>query len=131
MSVVAAVAARLRTGVPSRVTFEFAVPDGDLPTAYLLVRATPATEFPSRAADSTSVVSWTVRVLSIARHADPFKGARTADAGLSMVRDALRDHRPVDQWPLRFESSADAFRDESLPDTTFVAAAQYSLRNQL
>ncbi len=131
MTLVEDVAARLRAHVTSRTVFEFAVPDGPLPTAYLLVRATPASERATRMADSTSVVSWTVRVLSVARHADSFKGARTADTGLSMARDALRDFRPVGQWPLRYETGVDAFRDESLPDTTFIAAAQYSLRNQL
>lgn len=132
MTLVEDVAARLRAQVSSRTTFELAVPDGPLPTAYLLVRATPAAESGERMTETTDHVSWTLRVLSVARHADPYKGARTADAGLVMARDALRDFRPGSgAWRLRYEAGNDATRDESLPDTTFVAAAQYALRVNL
>jgi len=63
---------------------------------------------------------------------DPFKAARTADVGSSMARAALRDYRPLlGPWRMRFELSADAYRDESLPETTFVAAIQYAVRTSL
>mgnify|MGYP003588834947 FL=1 len=132
MTLVEVVAARLRAHVTSRTVFEFAVPDGPLPTAYLLVRATPASERATRMTDTTDHVMWTVRVLSVARHVDPFKAARTADVGSSMARTALRDYRPLlGPWRMRFELSADAYRDESLPETTFVAAIQYAVRTSL
>ena len=38
MTLVEDVAARLRAQVPSRAVYELAVPDGPLPTAYLLLR---------------------------------------------------------------------------------------------
>lgn len=126
------VAARLRSQVPSRVVFELAVPDGDLPAAYLLVRATPSSELSERMTDTTDHVSWTVRVLSVARHVDPFKAARTADAGAGFAREALRGYRPLSgPWRLRYELSLDATRDESLPETTFAAAVQYAVRRNL
>lgn len=132
MTLVEDVAARLRAQVSSRTTFEYAVPDGALPAAYLLVRATPADEAGERMTDTTDHVMWTVRVLSVARHSDAFKAARTADAGSSMARTALRDFRPsLGPWRLRFAASSDAFRDESLPDSTFVAAVQYAVRTPL
>lgn len=132
MTLVEDVAARLRTQVPSRAVYELAVPDGPLPTAYLLLRATPSDEAGQRMTDTTDHVMLTVRVLSVARHADPFKAARTADVGSSMARAALRDFRPAaGPWRLRFAASSDAFRDESLPDSTFVAAVQYAVRTPL
>jgi len=132
MTLVEDVAARLRAQVPSRAVYELAVPDGPLPTAYLLLRAAPSDEAGQRMTDTTDHVMWTVRVLSVARHVDPFKAARTADVGSSMARAALRDYRPLlGPWRMRFELSADAYRDESLPETTFVAAIQYAVRTSL
>ena len=78
MTLVEDVAARLRAQVPSRAVYELAVPDGPLPTAYLLLRAAPSDEAGQRMTDTTDHVMWTVRVLSVARHVDPFKAARTA-----------------------------------------------------
>ena len=129
MALVEDVAARLRTQVPSRAVYEHAVPDGTLPAAYLLVRAAVTGEGSERFCDTTHVVSHTVRVLSIARNADAHVAARTADAGATFARTALRDWRPSGgQWKLRYETGTDAFRDESTPATTFVTPLQYSLR---
>lgn len=129
MGVVEDVAARLRTQVPSRTIYEHAVPDGALPSAYLLVRAAVTGEGSERMCDATHVVSLTVRVLSIARNKDAHVAARTADAGATFARSALRDWRPSGgQWKLRYELGADAFRDESISETTFVTPLQYSLR---
>ena len=132
MALVEDVAARLRTQIPSRMVYEYAVPDGSLPAAYLLVRAAVTDEGSERMCDTTHVVDHTVRVLSIARNGNPHVAARTADAGASFARTALRDWRPSGgQWPLRFETGSDAFRDESIPETTFVAPLQYSLRGSV
>lgn len=132
MTLVEDVAARLRAQVSSRTTFEYAVSDGPIPPAYLLVRATPATESGERMTETTDHVDWILWVLSVARHPDPFKSARTADVGASMVRDALRDYRPsAGPWRLRFDVGQSAFRDESLSDTTFSAAVQYAVRVNL
>lgn len=132
MGLVEDVAARLRTQVPSRTVFEYAVPDGTLPTAYLLVRASPVDEGSERLSTTTHVVQSVVRVLSAARNGNPHVAARTADAGAKFARDALRDWRPSGgQWPLRFDVGADAARDESIPETTYVAPLQYSLRGSV
>ena len=129
MALVEDVAARLRTQIPSRTVYEHAVPDGSLPAAYLLVRASVSGEGSERLCDTTHVISYTLRVLSVARNGDPHVAARTADAGSVFARRALRDWRPSGgQWKLRYETGSDAFRDESVPATTFVAAVQYSLR---
>lgn len=132
MALVEDVAARLRTQVPSRTVFEHAIPNGTLPPAYLLVRASVSGESSDRFCDTTHIASHTVRVLSIARNGDAHVAARTADAGSAFARVALRDWRPSGgQWRLRFEIGSDAYRDESTPETTFVAALQYSLRVDL
>lgn len=132
MTVVEDVAARLRAQVPSRTVYEWAVPDGTLPAAYLLVRASIADETSERMVDTTHVAYETVRVLSAARNDNPHSAARTADAGLRFARAALRDYRPSSgQWRLRFETGSDPYRDESVTETTFVAAAQYRLRSSL
>lgn len=131
-TVVEDIAARLRAQVPSRTVFEWAVPDGALPAAYLLVRATPVDEASGRMVDTVDHEQWTVRVLSIARNADPLKAARTADAGATLARRALRGYRPLSgQWRLRFELGSDAFEDDATTETAFNAPLQYSLRINL
>lgn len=131
-TVVEDVAARLRALVPSRTVFEWAVPDGALPAAYLLVRATPTDEASGRMTDTVDHEDWTVRVLSIARNGDPFKAARTADAGATLARTALRGYRPMSgQWRLRFELGSDAFKDDTTTETAYTAPLQYSLRINL
>ena len=77
----------------------------------------------------TNVSESAVRVLSAARHNDPHVAARTADAGAAFTLAALRDWRPSGgQWKLRDPFGRESFRDESLPETTFVAPVQYALR---
>ena len=132
MALVEDVAARLRTQVPSRTVYEHAIPDGTLPAAYLLVRASVAGESSERFCDTIHRVDWTVRVLSIARNPDPHVAARTAAAGMTFVRDALRGWRPSGlPHRLRFATGSDPFRDESTDQTTFVVAAQYDLRTDI
>lgn len=128
-TVVEDVAARLRTQVPSRPVFEWAVPDGTLPPAYLLVRATPTGESGDRMPDTVDHEDWTVRVLSVARNGDPHVAARTADAGATFARRALRGYRPLaGQWRLLFDLGADAYPDDLATSTAFSAPLQYSLR---
>ena len=130
MALVEDVAARLRTQVPSRTVFEHAVPDGTIPAAYLLVRASISGEDAERLCDATNRVDHALYVLSISRNKDAHVAARTADAGMTFARAALRDWRPSGgQWKLRYETGSAPYRDESTPETTFVAAAQYGLRS--
>lgn len=128
-TVVEDVAARLRAQVPSRTVFEWAVPDGALPAAYLLVRASPTGESGERMPDTVDHEGWTVRVLSVCQNADPHVAARTADAGATFARRALRGYRPLaGQWRLLFDLGADAYRDELSTQTVYNAPLQYSLR---
>lgn len=128
-TVVEDVAARLRAQVPSRTVYEWALPDGTLPPAYLLVRASPTGESSDRMPDTVDHEDWTVRVLSVARNADPHVAARTADAGATFARKALRDYRPLSaQWRLLFDLGSDAYKDDTTTQTAYVAPLQYSLR---
>lgn len=123
-------AARLRTQVPSRTVYEHAVPDGAIAASYLLVRGSISGESSERMCDTTNVVDHALYVLSVARNGNPHVAARTADAGLTFARAALRDWRPSGgQWKLRYETGAAPYRDDSIPETTFVAAAQYGVRS--
>ena len=130
MGVVEDVAARLRTQIPSRTVYEYALPsDGTIPAAYLLVRSSVSREDAERMCDTTNVVDHTVRVLSIARNPDAHRAARTADAGATFARAALRDWRPSGgQWKLRFDVGSDPYRDDTTPETSFVVGLQYGLR---
>lgn len=132
MGVVEDVAARLRTQVPSRTVYEYAVPDGPLPAAYVLVRSAVTDEESVRMCGTVSVETSTVRVLSVARNNNPHVAGRTADAGSAFCRAALRGYRPgAGQWRLVYETGSDAYRDDSLPETTYMTALQYSLRRDL
>lgn len=132
MALVEDVAARLRTQVTGRRVFEYAVPDGPLPGAYLLVRGGVERESSERMTGTTHVGEAIVRVLSIADHADPHVAARTADAGATFARNALRDFRPSSgQWPLRLVAGSDPYRNEAVSATTFHVALQYALRTDL
>lgn len=124
-------AARLRTQVPSRTVYEHAVPSGEtIPAAYLLVRGSISGERSERLCDTTNVVDNALYVLSVARNGNPHVAARTADAGLTFARAAFRDWRPSGgQWKLRYETGSAPYRDDSIPETTFVAAAQYGVRS--
>jgi hypothetical protein len=131
-TVVEDVAARLRAQVPSRTVFEWALPDGVLPPAYLLVRATPTAESGARMPDTVDHEDWTVRVLSVAKNADPHVAARTADAGATFARRALRNYRPLSgQWRLLFDLGADAYPDDVASSTAYTAPLQYSLRDNV
>jgi hypothetical protein len=96
------------------------------------VRGYVSDEHSHRLVGSTHAAENTVRVLSIARHNDAHVAARTADAGATFARDALRDWRPSsDQWPMRFVMGSDPFRDESIAQTTFVVGLQYLVRSSI
>lgn len=132
MGLVEDVAARLRAQIPSRTVYEHAVPDGTLPTAYIVVRGGITAETSARMTDTTHVGEGLIRVLSVARNSDAHKAARTADAGAAFARDALRDFRPSGgQWPMRLALGSDPYRDESVAETTFVVGLQYGLRTDL
>lgn len=131
MGVVEDVAARLRTQIPSRTVYEYAVPSGGtLPAAYLIVRSSVSREEAERMCDTVNRVDWAIRVLSVARNPDAHAAGRTASAGATFARAALRDWHPSGgQWKLRFKVGADEpYPDDTTPETSFVVGLQYGLR---
>lgn len=126
-----AVVLRLQTQVPERTVYARAIPDGALPAQYLLVRESIADEFSARAVGTVHAGQHAIRVLSVARDPFPERAAHVADVGAARAREALRNFRPGGQWALRFDIGSDPYRDEELPDLTFIVAAQYVARSAL
>ena len=130
MTLLADVAARLASQVPSRTVYAGAVPDGTLPTRYLVVWASEGSEESTRLCDTTNVQTPTFWVTSVSRNASPMVAAQEAAWGSSKVRAAMRDWRPYSQWKVRPESSQPPRRDESAT-TTFYAVEQFTVQVSL
>ena len=130
MTLLADVTARLAAQIPSRTVYAGAVPDGTLPTRYLVVWASEGTEESTRLCDATNVQTPTFWVTSVSRNASPMVASQEAAWGASKVRAALRDWRPYSQGKVRPESSQPALRDESAT-TTFYAVEQFTVRLSL
>lgn len=125
----AAVAARLRSQVPSRTVYEGAVPDGAIPARYLLVVASEGDEVATRACDVVSVQTPYVWVYSVSRNASPDLAARECAWAAAAVRAALRNWRPEGTWRLSSLASIPAGRNDTTPDTTFDAVEQFRVRS--
>ena len=130
-ALVEAVAARLRAEVPDWPLYEHGLPDGDLPGRYLVVRGAEGTDERTRAVGSTTVQSPSVWVASSVRHPDGQFAAKEAGRGAARVRSVLRDWRPEGRWALRPSGSTPAERNEALPDTTYYAVEQLTLRSTI
>ncbi len=128
MTLLADVAARLVAQIPSRTVYAGAVPDGTLPTRYLVVWASEGSEESTRLCDTTNVQTPTFWVTSVSRHAEPQIAAQEAAWGSSKVRAALRDWRPASQWKVRPEASQPPRRDEAVAATTYTATEQFTVR---
>ena len=124
----AAVAARLRSQVPSRTVYEGAVPDGAIPARYLLVVTSEGDEAATRACDVVNVQIPYVWVYSVSRNASPDLAARECAWAAAAVRAALRNWQPT-EWRLRHLVSAPPGRNDTTPDTTFDAVDQYRVRS--
>ena len=129
LDAVAAAASRLLTQEIPRAVYSHGVPDGTLPTRYLVVWGADGSEEATRAADTVDALSLVVWVTSVSRNADGQVAAHEAAWGASRARAALRNYRPEGRWAFRAESSSPARRDESIPDTTFYAVEQFRLRS--
>lgn len=126
-----AVATRLEAQVTSRTVYVHAVPDGPLPSRYLLVEASEGDEYPSRAVDAPNVQVPFVWVRSVSRHQSPDVAAREAGWGAAAVRTALRGWRPDDEWRIRSYASVPPGRNEALSATTFFAVEQFRLHSYI
>lgn len=125
------VAAHLGEMIPSRTVYDGAVPDGAIPEQYLVVWAAEGLEEATRACDAASVQSPTVWVNSASRDDDPEVASREARWGAARARTVLRGVRPEGRWTLRPTGSSPARRDESIPETTYVASEQFTLRSSI
>ena len=128
MTLLADVAARLASEIPSRTVYTGAVPDGTLPMQFLLVRYAPGSEESTRMCDTTNVQTPTLWVLSASRNQSPPVAAQEASWGAERVRAALRDWRPAGKWKVRPQASQTATRDESTDKAMFAAVEQFSVR---
>lgn len=126
------VADHLRSQTP-RTVYDGAVPDGAIPDQYLVVWSAEGLEEATRACDAASVQSPTVWVNSVSRDDDPETASREARWGAARARTVLRGVRPEGRWPLQPVpgGSSPARRDESIPETTFVASEQFTLRSSI
>lgn len=130
MTLLADVTARLSAQIPSRTVYAGAVPDGTLPTRYLVVWASEGTEESTRMCDTTNVQTPTFWVTSVSRNNSPQVAAQEASWGANKVRAALRDWRPDAKWKVRPETSQPATRNESAT-TTYYAVEQFTVRLSL
>jgi hypothetical protein len=128
VTLLADVAARLAAQIPSRTVYAGAVPDGTLPTRYLVVWASEGTEESTRLCDTTNVQTPSFWVTSVSRNTRPEVAAQESAWGASKVRAAMRDWRPAGQWKVRPESSQPPRRDDTVDTTTFAAVEQFSVR---
>ena len=123
--------ARLESEEPGSIVFGGAVPNGELPAQYRVVWANEGDEFSTRLCGTTNIIVPTFWVTSVARLGSPQNSFRGAARGSRITRQAFRDWRPYGAWKVRPEASQAPRRDESLPDSTFFAVEQFSVRINL
>lgn len=126
----AAVKARLEELIPSRTVYLGAVPDGDLPSTYLLIYVAEGDEGSDRLCTVASYQMPAIWVHSISRHPDPMAAYDEAAWGAQEVRKALRAWAPIEHSHTLYPAgSQPATRDESVPGcTTYYAVEQFSSR---
>lgn len=125
-----AVRTRLEGSLPREI-YVHAVPAGPLPLRYVLVRTSEGSEAATRAVGTVSTQTPALWVYSTSMHPDPERAAEEAAWGAGKAREALRNWRVEGRWAVTHEASDAARRDESLPDATFVAVEQFSLRSSV
>lgn len=132
VELVDAVGDRLAAFIPSRRIFLHAVPDGDLPAAYLFVYASEGDERASRVVDAANIQAPYLWVTSVSRNKEPMKAAREANWGAAEVRKALRDWRPEGTWRIKpLGYTLPAIRNEALSATTFYAVDQFRVHSYI
>ena len=133
MTVVDVVAARLRVAFPSRVVFERAVPnkmpDGSaVPPRFYIVSSNVGDEASSTMADARDLRTPMLWVRCVSRREDPQTAADEVSWWAEGAREALRGLRPAVgrvAWRLNHQVSSQPFRDEGLPESTWLATEQW------
>ena len=128
MTLVDDVKARLEAQITGLTVYKNAVPSGTLPAKYLIVWASAGTETSNRMTDTTNLADPTFWITSVGRLSSPQNSAAAAAFGAREARRAMRDWRPYGAYKVRPEVSQPARRDESLPDATFYAVEQFTVR---
>jgi len=131
MGAVEEAATRLRSQIPSRTVYEYAVPDGTLPAQYLVVYGAEGGEESTRMSQTVNVTTPAVWVTSVSRNSKPEVAAREAAWGAQKARAALRNYRPTGTWAFRSETSQPPQRNETASVATFYAVEQFSRRTSL
>lgn len=117
--------------LPGRTVYTGALPDGPLPARYVIVWSSEGSEESTRAARTVNIQTPALWVTSVSRNGDPMVAEREASWGAAEARRRLRNWRPEARWALTHELSQPARRDESIPETTYVAVEQYTLRSSI
>lgn len=125
-----AVKARLEALIPSRPVY-VGTPSADAPARYLIVHASEGSEESTRSTFTTNVQTPTLWVTSVAHNTDQATAEREAGWTAPKIRAALRNWRPESAWSVRPEISRPARRDGSMPEHTFTAVEQFSLRSHI
>ncbi len=133
MTLVEAVAARLRARFPARVTLEWAVPnkmpDGSpVPRLFWIVSANVGDEESSTMAGARDVRSPVLWVRSVSQHSDPQRAAHEVSLWAEDARDALRGFSPSIgrmSWALDHLVSSQPFSESGLPDSSWSATEQW------
>lgn len=132
--VVEVIAARIESVVGvARMVYRYGVPDGTLPSAYLLVTASVGETSSTNLAGLADRRTSSVDVKSVSRDPDRQKAAREALWGARKVVDALTDFRPAVgrvAWLLDHMASYAPAADDSLPEVVMQAVERYTLAYQ-
>ncbi len=132
--VVEPIAARIESVVgAARVVYRYGVPDGTLPSAYLLVTASVGETSSTNLAGLADRRTPSVDVKSVSRDPDRQKAFREALEGARRVVDALTDFRPAVgrvAWLMDHVASYPPKADGSLPVVVMQAVERYTLAYQ-
>ena len=133
--VVEVIAARIESVVgAARMVYRYGVPDGTLPSAYLLVTASVGETSSTNLAGIADRRTPSVDVKSVSSDPDRQKAAREALWAARKVVDALTDYRPAVgrvTWLMDHLASYAPTADDSLPDAVVMQAVErYTLAYQ-
>lgn len=132
--VVEVIAAQIESAVGvARTVYRYGVPDGTLPSAYLLVTASVGETSSANLAGLADRRTPSVDIKSVSRDPDRQKAAREALWGARKVVDALTDFRPAVgrvAWLMDHLASYPPTADDSLPEVVMQAVERYTLAYQ-
>lgn len=117
----------------ARTVYRHGVPDGTLPSAYLLVTASVGETSSTNLAGLADRRTPSVDVKSVSRDPDRQNACREALWGARKAVDALTDFRPAVgrvAWLMDHLASYAPAADDSLPDVVMQAVERYTLAYQ-